>query len=81
MKLKCLGLRELGTYISCQKHDSLPGSVGFILPYNELKVIDTKTGQVIHDFSIGEILVRRKEMMTKYFNDENETRTAIDRDG
>ena len=57
-------------------HDFVPGSCGTPLPSMEVK-IDSNDPQNVE----GEIITRGVNMMTGYYNNEEATRQAIDKDG
>jgi fatty-acyl-CoA synthase len=56
-------------------------SVGKNLPHQEVKVLDTDSGQTVPLGEIGEICFRGHHIMKGYYGDEEKTREAIDESG
>ncbi|MDX1810871.1 MAG: AMP-binding protein, partial [Gammaproteobacteria bacterium] len=56
-------------------------TVGKNLPHQEVKVIDTETGQTVAINTIGEICFRGYHIMRGYYNDSEATHKAIDQSG
>jgi len=61
--------------------DKRIGSVGQVHPHVEIKVIDTKTGEILPVGEIGESCTRGYSVMLGYWNNEEKTKEAIDEDG
>ncbi|PIA17706.1 putative amp-binding enzyme [Coemansia reversa NRRL 1564] len=59
----------------------IPGSVGFIYPNTEAKIIDIHTGHELGVNQEGEFCVRGPTIMMGYLNRPEETSRIIDRDG
>jgi len=58
------------------------GSIGVVMPYNEVKIVDSEDPKrELAADSIGELLIRGPIVMQGYFNNETATREAIDPDG
>ncbi len=55
--------------------------VGRVHPHVEVKVVDTDTGQTMAPGGRGELLTRGYSVMLGYWDDEENTRAAIDADG
>jgi acyl-CoA synthetase (AMP-forming)/AMP-acid ligase II len=67
-------------------HTTLPGqvragSIGFVLPNTEVRVIDTATGADLGVGEEGEIWIRGPQVMKGYLNNEAATRDCITPDG
>ncbi|KAJ1809412.1 hypothetical protein LPJ77_001662 [Coemansia sp. RSA 2523] len=58
-----------------------PGSVGFLLPNMEAKIVDLQTGCKQSVSEEGELCVRGPLVMMGYLNRSNETQAVIDSDG
>lgn len=56
-------------------------TVGINLPHQEVKVIDTATGETVARGQVGEICFRGYHVMKGYYGDINATRQAIDEKG
>ena len=70
------GLTEtFGPITLCPGDDPRQGSVGMVLPDNEMKILSPDT------FGVGEVLFKGETVFTGYFNDEERTKGAFDKDG
>ncbi|KAJ2144904.1 hypothetical protein IW136_001172 [Coemansia sp. RSA 678] len=58
-----------------------PGSVGFLLPNMEAKIVDLQTGRKQSVSEEGELCVRGPLVMMGYLNRSDETQAVIDSDG
>lgn len=78
-----LGLTEIGGVVTCQRKnvDIASPSIGTILPYTEIKIIDKETGRTLNPGEIGEMCVRRPVIMSGYYRNLDATREAIDKEG
>ncbi len=56
-------------------------TVGTNLPHQEVKIIDTGTGQTVPCGAVGEVCFRGHHVMRGYYGDEAATRKAIDANG
>lgn len=56
-------------------------SIGKILPNNQVKVVDVKTGKALPINQRGEICVKSPTVMLGYLNRPHETANTIDKDG
>ena len=56
-------------------------TVGRNLPHQEVKIVDTETGQTVLLGEIGEICFRGYHIMQGYYGQEDKTREAIDEHG
>jgi fatty-acyl-CoA synthase len=56
-------------------------TVGTNLPHQEVKIVDTGTGQTLPCGAVGEICFRGHHVMRGYYGDEAATRKAIDANG
>ncbi|NNK88122.1 MAG: AMP-binding protein, partial [Flavobacteriaceae bacterium] len=57
------------------------GTVGQIHPFQEIKIIDPETGLTVALGETGELCMRGYNVMLGYWNDEEQTRAAIDTAG
>lgn len=72
--------------VSFQTHADDPlnkrvSTVGQIHPHQEVKIIDTETGQVVPIEQKGELCTRGYTVMLGYWNDDEKTRDSIDAAG
>lgn len=78
----CYGLTETSPAVSMSYFDdSFNGSVGFPLPSTEINIKDSRTGQNLGIGENGLIQVRGPQLMTGYWNNEEQTHKAIDAEG
>ncbi|MBT8253341.1 MAG: AMP-binding protein, partial [Bacteroidia bacterium] len=61
--------------------DKQVATVGQIHPHVEIKIIDPETGLIVPLGERGELCMRGYSVMLGYWNDEEQTRQAIDRTG
>lgn len=61
--------------------DKRVGTVGLVHPHLEVKIIDPASGAMRPTGVMGELCTRGYSVMLGYWNDEEATRAAIDRDG
>jgi fatty-acyl-CoA synthase len=81
----CYGMTETSP-VSTQTEADDPlekrvGTVGRVHPHVEVQVIDPATGSVVPRGEPGELCTRGYSVMLGYWEDEERTREAIDRDG
>jgi long-chain acyl-CoA synthetase len=57
------------------------GSMGLPLPDTEVRIVDLKTGEILPEGQVGELLVRGPQIMRGYWNKREETDRAIEADG
>ncbi len=72
--------------VSFQTHADAPlnkrvSTVGQVHPHVEVKIINTKTGQVVPIGETGELCTRGYNVMLGYWNDEEKTRNSINAAG
>jgi acyl-CoA synthetase (AMP-forming)/AMP-acid ligase II len=58
-----------------------PGSIGFVVPNTEVKLMDVVTGDEAGAGGEGELLIRGPQIMKGYLNQPGETADSIDREG
>ena len=58
-----------------------PGSIGFVVPNTEVKLMDVVTGEEAGPGGEGELLIRGPQIMKGYLNQPGETADSIDREG
>jgi acyl-CoA synthetase (AMP-forming)/AMP-acid ligase II len=58
-----------------------PGSVGWLFPNMEAKIVDLSTKQALPINKEGELCVRGPNVMLGYLNNPNATKNTIDKDG
>lgn len=61
--------------------DKRSSTVGLVHPHLEVKIIDPETGAIQPAGAMGELCTRGYSVMLGYWNNEEATRAAIDRDG
>lgn len=73
-----LGMTEMSAPVAVKrgKENSL-GTVGPMIPYNEARIVDPVTFEVLPKGSIGLLCVRGPGMMNKYYNNEEETQNSF----
>jgi acyl-CoA synthetase (AMP-forming)/AMP-acid ligase II len=78
------GMTELSPVATVDKQHSKPGSVGYLVPNMEAKVVDPETGveaQPGAADATGELWLRGPNVMKGYLGNEKATRETIDSDG
>ncbi|XP_047485125.1 4-coumarate--CoA ligase 1-like [Penaeus chinensis] len=58
-----------------------PESVGRIVPFSEIKVVDVENGRTLGDGQEGEVCARGPNIMLGYVNDPKATAAALDAEG
>jgi 4-coumarate--CoA ligase len=58
-----------------------PGSVGFLVPSTEARIVDPDSGEDVEIGEDGEIWIRGPQVMAGYLNNPEATATTIDSDG
>jgi acyl-CoA synthetase (AMP-forming)/AMP-acid ligase II len=58
-----------------------PGSIGWVVPGTEVKIVDPVTGEALGPRRAGELLIRGPQIMKGYLNRPEETAASIDREG
>lgn len=81
----CYGMTETSP-VSFQTHTDAPfdkkvSTVGQVHPHVEAKIINPETGRMVEVGEIGEMCTRGYVVMVEYWNDEENTRKSIDRNG
>jgi fatty-acyl-CoA synthase len=56
-------------------------SIGSVIPYLELKIVDSKTNQILPRNTDGEMCLRGFNVMRGYLDDPEKTADAIDSNG
>jgi fatty-acyl-CoA synthase len=81
----CYGLTECSPVITQTRVDDdiqkRVETVGRALPYVEVKIVDSETGEELPAGETGEVCCRGYNVMRGYYNMEEATREAIDREG
>ncbi|MCF8086062.1 MAG: AMP-binding protein [Desulfohalobiaceae bacterium] len=81
----CYGLTECSPVITQTRVDDAiqkrVETVGRALPYVEVKIVDSETGEELPAGETGEVCCRGYNVMRGYYGMEEATREAIDRDG
>ncbi|MGP3990899.1 AMP-binding protein [Streptomyces sp. 3N207] len=79
------GLTETAPLAAClpaELVDTHPDSVGYPLPYTEIKLVDPATGREVTEPAVpAELLVRGPNVFREYWNDPEATRLAKDEAG
>lgn len=79
--LKGYGMTEVcAAACLCTEESNEPGSVGFPLPGNEIRIANPDTGQELPPGEIGEILICSRAVMLGYLHNEKETQDLLKRD-
>lgn len=73
------GFTEGGAAVTISKYNSelSEGSVGYPLPYNNIKIVDPKTGEELGFNEVGEIWVSGPTIMNGYYDRPESTEKAI----
>jgi fatty-acyl-CoA synthase len=81
----CYGLTECSPVITQTRVDDdiqkRVETVGRALPYVEVKIVDSETGEELPAGETGEVCCRGYNVMRGYYNMKEATREAIDREG
>ena len=88
-RLGCLvqqgyGMTEASPATHCSPFDPSsikPGSIGYVLPNTECKVVDLATGQALGPGAEGELWVRGPQVMKGYLNRPDATAQTLNGDG
>jgi len=56
-------------------------SIGAVSPFIEVKIVDQSTGQTVPRNTDGEIFIRSRFLMKKYWGDPEKTAESIDENG
>ncbi|KAG0266307.1 hypothetical protein BG011_002715 [Mortierella polycephala] len=76
------GMSELSPATHIGSFDKMVhGAVGYVLPNQEVRVVDPETGKDVAQGERGEIWVRGPNVMKGYRNNEHATREMIDSEG
>ena len=78
------GLTEtapFATHLPAEYTATKLGSAGIPMPYTEVKVVDTETGEPMPAGEPGEIIVRGPNVISGYWNNEEATANAFDHEG
>ncbi|KAL3684845.1 hypothetical protein R1sor_002867 [Riccia sorocarpa] len=80
------GMTETASVICASKHaSSVPappyGSVGYLIPNIQAKIIEVGTGKPLPPHEEGELCIRGPQVMKGYANDPEATAATIDADG
>lgn len=76
-----LGITEAGSAPTCATEKNSINSVGHVLPNQQLKFIDTVTGEALGPNQQGEILVKPSGLMMGYYKNSIATKETIDEEG
>ena len=81
--LEVYGMTETSplTTMNPAKGKKMLGSIGLPLPNTELKLENPETGEIVPLGEPGEICVKGPMVMQGYYNKDDETKKAIDKDG
>merc|ERR1740121_2579954 len=75
-------MTELSPVATIDRQRAKPGSIGYLVPSMEAKVVDPDTGaEVQPGGATGELWLRGPNVMKGYFRNEDATRGCIDSDG
>lgn len=73
-----LGMTEMSAPVAVKKGKiNTIGTVGPMIPYNEARIVDPITHEVLPKGSIGLLCVRGPGMMNRYYNNEEETQSSF----
>jgi fatty-acyl-CoA synthase len=78
------GLTEVGPnnfYLPEQKIKKKPTSVGLPVLHCDMKIINTKTDQVVKQGDVGELLLKGPHIFSGYWDEPEETKKTIEKDG
>ncbi|MGH2807016.1 MAG: 4-coumarate--CoA ligase family protein [Actinomycetota bacterium] len=57
------------------------GSIGFLIPNTESKIVDVESGKELEANGTGEVLIRGPQVMKGYLNNDEATKRTIDSEG
>jgi len=78
------GLTEVGPnnfYLPEDKIKQKPTSVGLPVIHCDMKIIDTKTDEVVKQGEVGELLLKGPHIFSGYWDEPEETKKTIEPDG
>ena len=78
------GLTEVGPnnfYLPEDKIKQKPTSVGLPVFHCDMKIIDTKTDEIVKQGEVGELLLRGPHIFSGYWDEPEETKKTIEPDG
>ncbi|CAK0898890.1 unnamed protein product, partial [Prorocentrum cordatum] len=75
------GMTELSPVATVDREKAKPGSVGYLVPNMEAKVVDPDTGVEAQPGATGELWLRGPNVMKGYLGNEKATMDTIDSDG
>ncbi len=78
------GLTEVGPnnfYLPEDKIKQKPTSVGLPVFHCDMKIIDTKTDEIVKQGEVGELLLRGPHIFSGYWDEPEETKKTIEADG
>jgi fatty-acyl-CoA synthase len=78
------GLTEVGPnnfYLPEDKIKQKPTSVGLPVFHCDMKIIDTKTDEIVKQGEVGELLLRGPHIFSGYWDEPEETKKTIESDG
>ncbi|UCD00404.1 MAG: long-chain fatty acid--CoA ligase [Promethearchaeota archaeon] len=78
------GLTEVGPnnfYLPEKKIKEKPTSVGLPVLHCDMKIIDTKTNEIVKQGEVGELLLKGPHIFSGYWNEPEETKKTIEPDG
>ncbi|XP_020290414.1 4-coumarate--CoA ligase 1-like [Pseudomyrmex gracilis] len=78
--LQAYGMTEVGI-ATLQKSKHKSGSSGTVVNNMQLKIVDPDTGKILGPNQSGEIWLKTTNMMNGYYNNPEETKKIIDKDG
>lgn len=78
----CYGLTEASPAVSLNIFDDpFDGSIGYPIPSTEVQIRDTKTNEELSLGEIGNLFIRGPQVMSGYWNNEEQTNLVLDKDG
>jgi acyl-CoA synthetase (AMP-forming)/AMP-acid ligase II len=64
-----------------EKGKGRAGSIGFLIPNTEAKVVDVESGEELEANGTGEVWIRGPQVMAGYLNNEEATKHTVDDEG
>jgi acyl-CoA synthetase (AMP-forming)/AMP-acid ligase II len=64
-----------------EKGKGRAGSIGFLIPNTESKIVDVESGEELDANGTGEVWIRGPQVMKGYLNNEEATKHTVDNDG